>query len=125
MVIPPLNTPLQQRSKMARQVSCPSTSIQTSNQPNIPPEKQLQTHDIAIPILTPQQSSQEARLLRLLLFSASDFTTSTENVAMQRIERLKVQGDDGKSIGIVFLLREKSDGGCVSGSMVFANLQLR
>ena len=44
---------------------------------------------------------------------------------MQRIERLKVQGDDGKCIGIVFLIREKSDGGTVSGSMVFANLQLR
>ena len=95
-------------------VQKPATSLLKT-----PPEKRLETHDIAIPL--PQTRPQdENELFRIILLSATD--VSPPEKALDRMERLYHQ-TGGRHVGIMFLIRETHSQG--DGTRGFMSLQAR
>ncbi|KAM3066870.1 hypothetical protein ACMFMF_009921 [Clarireedia jacksonii] len=80
-------------------------------------EKNLETHDIAIPVPRVKQNHQE--YFRFLLLSSSDLDTPA--AVMGRVERLYHQ-TGGRDIGIIFLLQTN---GRSNDTTAFLKLQVR
>jgi hypothetical protein len=77
------------------------------------------THDLCLPVAVPHMQQGSSNVL-LLLLSETDF--QPPNSAMDRIQRLYLQGGTSQ-IGIVFLLHESS--GTSNGLASMMNLQIR
>jgi len=82
-------------------------------------ERSLDTHDLAIPLPSTSQSTQQD-LFRIIAISFSDLISPSTSMA--RIERLYHQ-QGGKHVGILFLLKESKDTG--NGTIAFMELQAR
>lgn len=81
-------------------------------------ERTINTHDLSIPI--PPSKAGEQQFFRVLLLSSSDMESPTN--ASARVERLDHQ-TGGRNVGIIFLLRERGEGG--HGMEEYMKLQLR
>ncbi|KAH6671267.1 hypothetical protein B0J14DRAFT_485144 [Halenospora varia] len=80
-------------------------------------EKQLETHDLAIPL--PKSREEDFQeVFRLLLVSASDPQNS--GAMMARIERLYHQ-TGGRQVGVIFLLQEHTS--TANGTISYMELQ--
>ncbi|RDL36794.1 Uncharacterized protein BP5553_06146 [Venustampulla echinocandica] len=99
---------------MARLVFINSTFLR---RPDLPLEKQLETHDLAIPLPKCYQDSDQ-EVFRMLVLSPSDVQPPAN--PMPRIERLYHQ-TGGRQVGIIFLLQEKASRG--GGFVAYMNLQ--